>query len=82
MIQQNSWSQFQLYKQKLKKQRLAIWLCYPHHHYFFKYLTPCLSGKSDSALFQTRSSESDLDAEVRNLTTTQNKGSELSSKGI
>lgn len=85
MIQQNSWSQLQLYKQILKKQRLSIGFCYLYHHHFFKYLTPSLSGKLDSALnslLQIRSSESDLDAEVRNLTTTQNKCLELSNKGI
>lgn len=49
------------------------------------YLTPCLSGKLDSAvifLLQITSSEIDLDAEVRNLTAIQNKCSELSNNGI
>lgn len=84
-IQQNSWSHLWLYKQKLKQQRLSIWFCYLHHHHFFKYLTPRLSGKLDSgptSLLQIRSSESDLNAEVRNLTTTPNTCSELSNKGI
>lgn len=69
----------------MNQQRLSVWFCYLQHHHFFKYLTPRLSGKlvsGPTSLLQIRSSESDLNAEVRNLTTTQNMCSELSNKGI